>query len=213
MIKEYRAHVAERTAQGLPPLPLNAEQTAALVELIKAPPIGEENFLVDLLVNRVPAGVDQAAYVKAAFLSDVALGKTASPLVSPQRAVEILGTMLGGYNVQSLVSLLDGPLGGEAAAALAHTTLMFDAFHDVKEKMLAGNSHARRLVESWAAGEWFTARPELPQAIECVVFKVLGETNTDDLSPAQEAWSRPDIPMHARAMLSSKMPDGLARLA
>ena len=212
MLKAYRDHVAERTAQGLPPLPLNPEQTAELVGLLKNPPLGEENVLVDLLVNRVPAGVDQAAYVKAAFLSDIASGNAVSPLLTPQRAVEILGTMLGGYNVQALVALLDGTLGAEAARALSHTTLMFDAFHDVQEKMQAGNAHAKKLIESWAAGEWFTARPVLPKEIKCVVFKVPGETNTDDLSPAQEAWSRPDIPLHAKAMLVNKMPDGLATI-
>ena len=213
MLNAYRDHVAERAALGLPPLPLSAEQTAALVDLLKQPPAGEEATLVDLLENRVPAGVDQAAYVKAAFLSDVALGKAVSPLVSPSHAVKLLGTMLGGYNVQALVALLDTPLGAEAAAALSHTTLMFDAFHDVQEKMQAGNAHAKKLIESWAAGDWFTSRPELPKEIRAVVFKVPGETNTDDLSPAQEAWSRPDIPLHAKAMLTAKMPDGLNTIA
>ncbi|HQR60213.1 MAG TPA: bifunctional aconitate hydratase 2/2-methylisocitrate dehydratase [Methylophilaceae bacterium] len=212
MLNAYRTHVAERAALGLPPLPLNPEQTAALVELLKRPPAGEETLLQDLLENRIPAGVDQAAYVKAAFLTDVASGTAKSPLVSPQKAVQLLGTMLGGYNVPALVALLDGPLAAEAVAALSHTTLMFDAFHDVQEKMLAGNAHARKLIESWANAEWFTSRPALPQQIRCVVFKVPGETNTDDLSPAQEAWSRPDIPQHARAMLVSKMPDGLATI-
>ncbi|HSI23323.1 MAG TPA: bifunctional aconitate hydratase 2/2-methylisocitrate dehydratase [Methylophilaceae bacterium] len=209
MLNAYRDHVAERAALGLPPLPLTAEQTAELVVLLKHPPAGEDATLIELLENRIPAGVDQAAYVKAAFLSDVALGNAESPLVSPGRAVQLLSTMLGGYNVQALVSLLDSSLGEEAANALKHTTLMFDAFHDVQEKMKAGNMHAKRLIESWAAAEWFTARPELPQEIRAVVFKVPGETNTDDLSPAQEAWSRPDIPLHAKAMLVSKMPDGL----
>ncbi|MDR2875144.1 MAG: bifunctional aconitate hydratase 2/2-methylisocitrate dehydratase [Methylobacillus sp.] len=213
MLKAYRDHVAERAALGLPPLPLSVEQTAALVDLLKQPPSGEETTLVDLLENRVPAGVDQAAYVKAAFLSDVALGKASSPLISPARAVQLLGTMLGGYNVQALVALLDGDLGAEAGRALARVTLVFDAFHDVLEKMRAGNPHAKKLIESWAAADWFTARPELPRAIRAVVFKVPGETNTDDLSPAQEAWSRPDIPLHARAMLTAKMPDGLETIA
>ena len=209
MLNAYRTHVAERAALGLPPLPLNAEQTAALVDLLKNPPAGEASTLVDLLENRVPAGVDQSAYVKAAFLSDIAKGTASSVLISPEKAVALLGTMLGGYNVQALVALLDGPLAGEVVKALSHTTLMFDAFHDVQEKMLAGNAHARQLIESWANAEWFTTRPALPEAIKCVVFKVPGETNTDDLSPAQEAWSRPDIPLHAKAMLVSKMPDGL----
>lgn len=212
MLKDYRDHVAERAAQGLPPLPLSAEQTASLVELLKNPPAGEEAMLVDLLENRVPAGVDQAAYVKAAFLSDVASGSASSRLVSPEKAVALLGTMLGGYNVQALVTLLDGPMAHEVVKALSHTTLMFDAFHDVQEKMQAGNTHARKLIESWAAAEWFTSRAALPSEIRCVVFKVPGETNTDDLSPAQEAWSRPDIPLHAKAMLVNKMPDGLATI-
>ena len=212
MLNSYRIHAAERLALSLPPLPLNAEQVSALVELLKNPPLGENDALVDLLVNRVPAGVDQAAYVKAAFLSDIAKGLAVSKLVSPADAVRLLGTMLGGYNVQALVELLDGPLGEQAAEALSHTTLMFDAFHDVQEKMLAGNAHARKLIESWANAEWFTSRPALPKEIKCVVFKVPGETNTDDLSPAQEAWSRPDIPLHAEAMLVSKMPDGLATI-
>ncbi|OAJ71814.1 bifunctional aconitate hydratase 2/2-methylisocitrate dehydratase [Methylobacillus sp. MM3] len=209
MLNAYRDHVAERAALGLPPLPLSAEQTALLVELLKHPPVGEETTLLELLENRVPAGVDQAAYVKAAFLSDIASGTATSSLVSPVKAVQLLGTMLGGYNVQALVALLDSPLGEEAANALKYTTLMFDAFHDVQEKMQAGNAHAKRLIESWAEAEWFTARKVLPQEIRAVVFKVPGETNTDDLSPAQEAWSRPDIPLHAKAMLISKMPDGL----
>ncbi|HSI95933.1 MAG TPA: bifunctional aconitate hydratase 2/2-methylisocitrate dehydratase [Methylophilaceae bacterium] len=209
MLNAYRDHVAERAVLGLPPLPLSAEQTAELVVLLKHPPAGEESTLLELLENRVPAGVDQAAYVKAAFLSDIALGNAASPLVTPVKAVQLLGTMLGGYNVQALVALLDSPLGEEAANALKYTTLMFDAFHDVQEKMKAGNAHAKRLIESWAEAEWFTARKALPQEIRAVVFKVPGETNTDDLSPAQEAWSRPDIPLHAKAMLVSKMPDGL----
>ena len=212
MLKPYHDHVAERTALGLPPLPLNAEQTAELVELLKNPPAGEEAFVLNLLQNRVPAGVDQAAYVKAAFLSDIASGKAVSPLVSPHHAVRLLGTMLGGYNVQALVGLLDGALGAEAAQALSHTTLMFDAFHDVQEKMQAGNAHARKLIESWANAEWFTSRRALPVEIKSAVFKVPGETNTDDLSPAQEAWSRPDIPLHAKAMLVNKMPDGLATI-
>jgi aconitate hydratase 2/2-methylisocitrate dehydratase len=209
MLTAYRNHVAERAEQGLPPLPLNAEQTAALVELLKNPPANESEFLLELLEQRVPAGVDQAAYVKAGFLTDVALGKVTCALVTPVRAVQLLGTMLGGYNVQSLVGLLDGDLADEAATALSNTILMFDAFHDVAEKVKAGNPHARKLMQSWADAEWFTRRKPLPAEIKLVVFKVPGETNTDDLSPAQEAWSRPDIPLHANAMLTNKMPDGL----
>ncbi len=214
MLKAYAAHVQERASQQLPPLPLSAEQVAQLVELLKSPPAGEEKLLVDLLENRVPAGVDQAAYVKAAFLSDIANGKASSPLVSAENAVALLGTMLGGYNVQALVGLLDlsatNPAMADASVkALSQTILMFDAFHDVDEKMKAGNVHAKQLIESWANAEWFTNVPKLADEIKVVVFKVDGETNTDDLSPAQEAWSRPDIPLHAKAMLVTKMPDGL----
>jgi aconitate hydratase 2/2-methylisocitrate dehydratase len=213
MLKAYRDHAAERAALGLPPLPLNGSQTAALTELLTNPPAGEEGFLMDLLENRVPAGVDQAAQVKAAFLTAVAKGETVSPLVSPRHAVKLLGTMLGGYNVGVLVELLDGDLATEAVQALSRTTLMFDAFHDVVDKMKAGNAHARQLLQSWADAEWFTSRPALAEEIRAVVFKVPGETNTDDLSPAQEAWSRPDIPQHAKAMLANKMPEALDTIA
>ncbi|OGV75530.1 MAG: bifunctional aconitate hydratase 2/2-methylisocitrate dehydratase [Methylotenera sp. RIFCSPLOWO2_02_FULL_45_14] len=209
MLKAYATHVQERAAQQLPPLPLTAEQVAQLVELLKNPPVGEENTLLDLLENRIPAGVDQAAYVKAAFLSDIANSKAVSPLLNAEKAVQLLGTMLGGYNVQALVALLDTSMAAAAVKALSHTTLMFDAFHDVDEKMKAGNPHAKKLIESWANAEWFTNAPVLEDEIKVVVFKVDGETNTDDLSPAQEAWSRPDIPLHAKAMLVNKMPDGL----
>jgi aconitate hydratase 2/2-methylisocitrate dehydratase len=209
MLKTYATHVQERAAQNLPPLPLSAEQVAQLVELIKNPPAGEEKNLIDLLENRIPAGVDQAAYVKAAFLSDIANGKAISSLIDAEKAVQLLGTMLGGYNVQALVALLDTSMAAGAVKALSHTTLMFDAFHDVDEKMKAGNAHAKKLIEFWANAEWFTNAPVLADDIKVVVFKVDGETNTDDLSPAQEAWSRPDIPLHAKAMLVSKMPDGL----
>ncbi|NOS95235.1 MAG: bifunctional aconitate hydratase 2/2-methylisocitrate dehydratase [Methylotenera sp.] len=212
MLKDYAAHVQQRADQQLPPLPLTAEQVAQLVELLKTPPAGEAETLLDLLANRIPAGVDQAAYVKAAFLSDIANGKAASPLLNAEKAVQLLGTMLGGYNVQALVALLDTPMAESAVKALSHTTLMFDAFHDVDEKMKAGNSHAKKLIESWANAEWFTNAPVLADEIKVVVFKVDGETNTDDLSPAQEAWSRPDIPLHAKAMLVSKMPDGLTTI-
>jgi aconitate hydratase 2/2-methylisocitrate dehydratase len=209
MLKNYATHLQERAQQNLPPLPLSAEQVAELVELIKQPPAGDEQTLLDLLENRIPAGVDQAAYVKAAFLTDIASGKANSPLITPQQAVRLLGTMLGGYNVQSLVAMLDTPMAAAAVTALAHNILVFEAFHDVEEKMQAGNPHARKLVESWAAGEWFTSAPRLADEIKLVVFKVDGETNTDDLSPAQEAWSRPDIPLHAKAMLVNKMPEAL----
>ena len=209
MLKAYQTHVQERAALQLPPLPLNAEQVASVVELLKNPPKGEEALLVDLIENQTPAGVDQAAYVKAAFLADIAKGSATSPLISPDKAVALLGTMLGGYNVQALVSLLETPMAAQAVTALTSTILMFDAFHDVDVLMKAGNTHAKKLIESWANAEWFTTKPKLAESIKMVVFKVDGETNTDDLSPAQEAWSRPDIPLHAKAMLVNKMPDGL----
>ncbi len=202
VLEAYRKHVEERAAQGVVPQPLNAEQTAGLVELLKNPPAGEEEFLVDLITNRVPAGVDEAAYVKAGFLSALAKGETSSPLLSKQRAVELLGTMQGGYNIATLVELLDSAeLGAVAAEQLKHTLLMFDAFHDVAEKAKAGNQHAKAVMQSWAEGEWFTNRPAVAEKVTLSVFKVTGETNTDDLSPAPDAWSRPDIPLHALAML------------
>lgn len=209
MLESYRQHVAEREAEGLPPLALDANQVAELVELIKNPPAGEEIFLMDLLVDRVPPGVDQAAYVKAAFLADVAKGSVACGLISQVRATEILGTMLGGYNIQPLIDLLDIEITADAAAkALSHTLLIYDAFHDIAEKSKS-NKAAARVVRSWADAQWFTAKPELAKEITVTVYKVPGETNTDDLSPATEAWSRPDIPLHAKSMLVSKMEDPL----
>ncbi|MET0102839.1 MAG: bifunctional aconitate hydratase 2/2-methylisocitrate dehydratase [Sedimenticola sp.] len=202
MLEAYRKHVDERAADGIPPLPLDAEQVAGLVELLKNPPAGEEEFLLDLITNRVPAGVDQAAYVKAAFLADLAKGNCSSPLIERVRAMELLGTMLGGYNIAPMIEALDDEaLAATAAQALSHTLLMFDAFHDVKEKADAGNGHAKAVLQSWADAEWFTSRNSLPEKITVTVFKVSGETNTDDLSPAPDAWSRPDIPLHANAML------------
>ncbi|MNR84822.1 Aconitate hydratase 2 [compost metagenome] len=204
MLEAYRQHVAERAALGVPPKPLDDAQTAALVELLKNPPAGEEAFLVDLLENRVPAGVDQAAYVKAAFLAALAKGEATSSLVSKERAVYLLGTMLGGYNVAPLVALLDDAALAELAAeALKKTLLVFDAFHDVADKAKAGNANAQAVMQSWADAEWFTTRKDVPTEIKLTVFKVTGETNTDDLSPAQDAWSRPDIPLHANAMLKN----------
>ncbi|MHC2148143.1 aconitate hydratase 2/2-methylisocitrate dehydratase [Pseudomonas sp. 210_17 TE3656] len=202
VLEAYRKHIEERAAQGIVPQPLNAEQTAGLVELLKNPPAGEEAVLVDLITNRVPPGVDEAAYVKAGFLSAVAKGEATSPLIDKKRAVELLGTMQGGYNIATMVELLDdAELAAVAAEQLKHTLLMFDAFHDVAEKAKAGNAHAKAVLDSWAAGEWFTARPAIEQKYSLTVFKVPGETNTDDLSPAPDAWSRPDIPLHALAML------------
>ncbi len=204
MLQQYRKHAEERASLGIPALPLNTEQAAALVELLKAPPAGEEETLIDLLVNRTPAGVDQAAYVKASFLSAVAKGEASSPLISKERAVELLGTMLGGYNVGTLVELLaDESLGKLAGEQLKHTLLIFDAFHDVEQKAKAGCDNAKAVIQSWADAEWFTSRDDVPEKMTMTVFKVSGETNTDDLSPAPDAWSRPDIPLHALAMLKN----------
>ncbi len=204
MLAAYRQHVAERAALGIPPLPLTAQQTAEVIELLKAPPAGEGEFLVDLIENRVPAGVDDAAKVKASYLAAVAFGKEVCPLMSRERATELLGTMLGGYNIHPLIELLDDTVvGAIAASALKHTLLMFDAFHDVEEKARAGNANAKAVLQSWADAEWFTSKPEVPASMTVTVFKVPGETNTDDLSPAPDATTRPDIPMHALAMLKN----------
>ena len=204
MLEAYRAHVADRAQEGLPPKALSAEQVSQLVELLKAPPAGEEATLLELLTERVPPGVDDAAYVKAAFLADVAKGEANSSLINAEEAVRLLGTMLGGYNIMPLVELLDhDALAANAAAELKNTLLMFDAFHDVAERAKNGNAHAEAVLKSWAEAEWFTRRDDLPETIKMVVFKVTGETNTDDLSPAQDAWSRPDIPLHALAMLKN----------
>ncbi|MEW5781999.1 MAG: bifunctional aconitate hydratase 2/2-methylisocitrate dehydratase [Pseudomonadota bacterium] len=204
MLEAYRAHVAERAALGIPPLPLSKQQTQQLVELLQNPPAGEEAFLVELITYRVPAGVDDAAEIKAAFLAKVGKAETACPLISRAKAVELLGTMLGGYNVKPLIDLLDDKeVGSIAAEGLKKTLLMFDAFHDVADKAKAGNANAQAVMQSWAAAEWFTSRPAVPEKITVTVFKVPGETNTDDLSPAPDAWSRPDIPLHALAMLKN----------
>ena len=209
LLEAYRNHIEERAALGVIPQPLSPEQTASLVELLKNPPTGEEEFILDLLVNRVPAGVDQAAYIKAGFLAAISKGEASSPLIDKVRAVELLGTMLGGYNIEPLIDALDDEsLAATAVTALSHTLLMFDAFYDVEEKMKAGNSHAKKIIESWANGEWFTSKSELEEKITVTVFKVTGETNTDDLSPAPDAWSRPDIPLHAVAMLKMER-DGI----
>jgi aconitate hydratase 2/2-methylisocitrate dehydratase len=204
MLAAYRTHAAERAALGIPALPLSAQQVAELVELVKAPPAGEEAFLLELLSERVPPGVDDAAKVKASFLAAVAHGEAKSPLISAEKATELLGTMVGGYNVGVLIELLDKPaLAPIAAEGLKKTLLIFDSFGDVAAKAQAGNAHAKAVVQSWADGEWFTSRPEVPSSRKLTVFKVTGETNTDDLSPAPDAWSRPDIPLHALAMLKN----------
>ena len=207
-LKTYEAHVAERAELGIPPLPLSAVQTADVIELIKNPPAGHGDDLVSLLTYRVPPGVDDAAKVKASFLSAVAHGDVACPLISDVKATQLLGTMLGGYNVKPLIDLLDRPsVATEAATGLKSTLLMFDAFHDVAEKATAGNAHAKEVIQSWADAEWFTKRPKVAEKITVTVFKVPGETNTDDLSPAPDAWSRPDIPLHYLAMLKNTRSD------
>lgn len=202
--ESYNTAVAERAQVGIVPKPLDASQTTQLVELLKNPPAGEEEFLVDLLTNRVPPGVDEAAYVKAGFLTAVAKGEAKSPLITPEKATQLLGTMQGGYNIVTLVQLLENEkLGSIAADQLSHTLLMFDAFHDVEALAKAGNQNAVRVLSSWANADWFLSKPEVPNKITVTVFKVTGETNTDDLSPAPDAWSRPDIPLHALSMLKN----------
>lgn len=208
MLKEYLLHKSEREQQNLPPLALNAEQTAELIDLLKNH-TDEHDFLINLLIHRVPAGVDQAAFVKAAFLTDIANEKIAIKDLSPIKSIEILGTMLGGYNVQSLVKLLETKFAENAFQALSKTTLIFDSFYDVETLHKAGNNFATKLIQSWADADWFNLKDTIPQIIEGVVFKVDGETNTDDLSPAQEAFCRADIPLHAQSMLKAKMPNAL----
>ena len=208
-LSSYRAHVAERSAQGIPPLPLSAQQTGEVIELLKNPPKGEEKTLVDLITYRVPAGVDDAAKVKASYLAAVAHGTEKCALISRQQATYLLGTMLGGYNISPMIDLLDdadAAVAQEAAKGLKFTLLMFDQFHDVQEKAEKGNAHAKAVLQSWADAEWFTSRPEVPQSIKLTVFKCAGEINTDDLSPAPDAWSRPDIPLHAIAMHKNARP-------
>jgi len=207
VLEAYRSHVAERAALGIPALPLTKQQTEELVKLLKNPPAGEEDFLVDLLTYRVPAGVDDAAKVKAEFLAKVAKGEEACGLVSRAKATELLGTMLGGFNIKPMIDLLgDAEVGAVAAEGLKKTLLMFDYFHDVKDLAEKGNGNAKAVMQSWADGEWFTSRPQVPASMKVTIFKVTGETNTDDLSPAPDAWSRPDIPLHALAMLKNPRP-------
>jgi aconitate hydratase 2/2-methylisocitrate dehydratase len=215
MLEAYRKHIAERAALGIPPLPLNAQQTSELCELLKNPPEEEKEELLMLLRDRVPPGVDEAAYVKAGFLTGIAKGEITSPVISPQGAVNLLGTMVGGYNVHSLIELLksrDANIASTAATALSKTLLVFDAFNEILE-LSETNPYAKQVIDSWANGEWFIARPKLPKAITVTVFKVPGETNTDDLSPAPHATTRPDIPLHATVMLETRMPGALDTIA
>jgi aconitate hydratase 2/2-methylisocitrate dehydratase len=201
MLEAYRAHVAERASQNIPAKPLSADQVASLIELLKAPPAGEEEFLLELLSTRVPPGVDEAAYVKAGFLSAIVAGEASCPVIDKSAAIKLLGNMHGGYNIETLISQLDdAELGEQAATELKHTLLMFEAFHDVAELASSGNNNAKSVMQSWADAEWFTSAPAVAESIKVAVFKVTGETNTDDLSPAPDAWSRPDIPLHALAM-------------
>lgn len=209
ILDTYKTHTNDRIKEQLPPLPLNPQQTAELIEYIKDETHQNLDEALNLLLHKVPAGVDQAAYIKAGFLNDIANKKITSSVLSPEKAIQVLGTMLGGYNVQALVPLLDSEFADEAVKALAKITLVFDAFHDVVEKHNSGNKFATALLESWARADWFTSKNELPNEIKLTVFKVDGETNTDDLSPAQNAWSRADIPLHAQSMLINKMPEGL----
>jgi aconitate hydratase 2/2-methylisocitrate dehydratase len=209
MLQAYAAHVAERAALGIPPLPLSAKQTGELIELLKNPPAGEEANLLNLITHRIPAGVDDAAKVKASYLAAVAHGTEKCPLISREKATELLGTMLGGYNISPMIDLLDDSAASVAEAAangLKKTLLMFDQFHDVQEKAEKGNTYAKAVLQSWADAEWFTSRPEVPKSITVSIFKVAGEINTDDLSPAPDAWSRPDIPLHALAMHKNARP-------
>lgn len=204
-LQNYQKHVDERAAQGVVPKPLDAEQTAQLIELLKQPATDQADYLLQLFENRIPAGVDEAAYVKAAFLAAVAKGEAHSPLISAQHAVKLLGTMQGGYNIEPLLNALDNEeLAPIAAEALSSTLLMFDNFHDVAERAKNGNAYAQRVLQSWADADWYLSRPKLADKLTVTVFKVTGETNTDDLSPAQDAWSRPDIPLHALAMLKNE---------
>ncbi|MDO8440126.1 MAG: aconitate hydratase B, partial [Polaromonas sp.] len=208
-ISSYRQHVAERAALGIPPLPLSAKQTGEVIDLLKNPPKGEEAFLLDLITHRVPAGVDDAAKVKASYLAAVAHGTEKCALISREKATQLLGTMLGGYNISPMIDLLDDAqdsVATQAANGLKNTLLMFDQFHDVQEKADKGNAYAKAVLQSWADAEWFTSRPEVPESIKLTVFKVAGEINTDDLSPAPDAWSRPDIPLHALAMHKNARP-------
>jgi aconitate hydratase 2/2-methylisocitrate dehydratase len=208
-LQTYRNHVAERAVSGIPPLPLSAQQTGDVIELLKNPPQGEEAFLLDLITHRVPAGVDAAAKVKASYLAAVAHGSEKCSLISREKATQLLGTMLGGYNISPMIALLDDAedsVATQAASGLKNTLLMFDQFHDVQEKAEKGNKYAKAVLQSWADAEWFTSRPEVPESIQLTVFKVAGEINTDDLSPAPDAWSRPDIPLHALAMHKNARP-------
>jgi aconitate hydratase 2/2-methylisocitrate dehydratase len=215
LLADYRKHTEERAALGVPPLALTAEQVAELVELLKATPIEDVDYVMELFTQKVPAGVDDAAYVKAAFLNDIVQGNASCETIDAVKACEILGTMLGGFNVKPLVEALkiEGEVADTAAEQLKNTLLVYDSFNDVKTLMDEGNTKAKEVVASWANAEWFTNRPPLEEEIVVTVYKVPGETNTDDLSPASEAFTRADIPLHANSFLQSRMPDPLKTMA
>lgn len=214
LLANYKAHTQERLNEGgLPALPLTAEQTAELVELLKASSVVEAEYCLDLFKNKINPGVDDAAYVKAAFLNDIVQGKVSCSVISKTDAIEILGTMMGGYNVPPLVEALKiAEVAGAAAAQLKNTILVYNSFNDVKDLMDAGNAQAKEVIESWANAEWFTNKPALEEAITLTVYKIPGETNTDDLSPATVAFTRADIPLHATAMLQSRMEKPLEKM-
>ncbi|RLA74304.1 MAG: bifunctional aconitate hydratase 2/2-methylisocitrate dehydratase [Epsilonproteobacteria bacterium] len=211
LIVKYKEHEKDRAKLGVPSLALTTEQTAELVELLKVSPIADESYVLDMFENKVPAGVDDAAYVKAAFLNDIVQGNTTSTAIDKIKAVKILGTMLGGFNVSPLVEALkiDDDIAEAACVELKNTILVYDSFNDVKSLMDGGNSYAKEVVQSWADGEWFINKPELPKQMKLTVYKIPGETNTDDLSPASEAFTRADIPLHANSMLVNRMDDPL----
>jgi len=209
MLNEYLKHVEERNAQGLPPKALEKSQVEALISLVIAPPAGQENLIKDLVVNRIPPGVDPAAEVKAGMLESIALGTLKTPLFTAEEAVMLLGTMLGGYNVKPLTALLEHPtLAPAAVKALSGTLLVFDSLKDILT-LAKTNANAKQVVDNWATATWFTEKDALPETLTLTVFKVDGEINTDDLSPAAEAWSRPDIPLHALSMLKKRMENPL----
>jgi len=209
MIQAYRKHTNERQEKGLPPLPLTPTQTQQLCKLLEMPPAGEENYLLDLLVHHISPGVDPAAEIKAEWLNRIATGETTSPVVSPADAVGYLGTMLGGYNIEPLIALLSNDaLGDLAATALKHTVLIYNAYDRIVE-LSKTNSRAGDVLQSWADADWFTSREIFPDEFKVKIYKVDGEVNTDDFSPAKDAWSRSDIPLHSLCMGESRFPEGL----
>ena len=211
--QSYKIEMDERAKLGIPPLPLDAKKTAEVIELLKKEE-GDQAFLSDLLANRVLPGVDEAAYVKAAFLNDVAQKKVTCKAITPVYAIELLGTMFGGYNVQPLIDALsssDEAVARAACNALKNTVLVYNSFNDI-ETLSKTNAYAKEVMTSWANAEWFTSKPAIPEKITVAVLKVAGETNTDDLSPASEAFTRSDIPLHANAMLVKRLPGSIEKI-